>query len=507
MTLTSLDATPVELPVFVAGTTQRFGIISDIDDTVLSTSLPKPMVAAWNTFVRSEWSRRAVPGMATMYRELVAAHPGAPIIYLSTGAWNTAPSLERFLRRNGFPVGPMLLTDWGPTSDGWFRSGQAHKRGALHRLAREMPHVQWLLIGDDGQHDPRIYTEFAASRPDAVRAIAIRQLSVGEQVMNNGIPVGPDDLGPPPDTRPHRPGAAGWGRLRAGPSPASRSRGPPGRPVTVTSARAGRRLGRDRPGDAGLRQTEPMPELPEVQALADFLAERTSGLAVTGAEIGSISVLKTFTPPPQALVGAPVEGVARFGKFLDIDCGGTHLVFHLARAGWLRWSDQVSTAMLRPGKSPIAMRVRFSDGSGFDLTEAGTKKRLAAYIVADPQEVPGIASLGPDPLADGFTEEAFAGILAGRRAQIKGVLRDQSTIAGIGNAYSDEILHAARLSPFAIADTLPAEVVAEPVCRAPPDADDRRRRRVGQAGEGAQGRQAGGDAGARSHRRDVPRVR
>ncbi len=202
-----------------------------------------------------------------------------------------------------------------------------------------------------------------------------------------------------------------------------------------------------------------MPELPEVQALADFLAERTSGLAVTGAEIGSISVLKTFNPPPQALVGAPVEGVARFGKFLDIDCGGTHLVFHLARAGWLRWSDQVSTAMLRPGKSPIAMRVRFSDGSGFDLTEAGTKKRLAAYIVADPQEVPGIASLGPDPLADGFTEEAFAGILAGRRAQIKGVLRDQSTIAGIGNAYSDEILHAARLSPFAIADTLPAEVV------------------------------------------------
>ncbi len=199
VTLTSPDATPVELPVFVAGTTQRFGIISDIDDTVLSTSLPKPMVAAWNTFLRSEWSRRAVPGMATMYRELMAAHPGAPIIYLSTGAWNTAPALERFLRRNGFPVGPLLLTDWGPTSEGWFRSGQAHKRGALHRLAREMPHVQWLLVGDDGQHDPRIYTEFAASRPEAVRAIALRELSVGEQVMNNGIPVGLDDLGPPPD--------------------------------------------------------------------------------------------------------------------------------------------------------------------------------------------------------------------------------------------------------------------------------------------------------------------
>jgi formamidopyrimidine-DNA glycosylase len=203
-----------------------------------------------------------------------------------------------------------------------------------------------------------------------------------------------------------------------------------------------------------------MPELPEVQALVDFLAERTAGLAVTGVEVGSISVLKTFNPPPQALVGAPVESVSRYGKFLDIDCGGTHLVFHLARAGWLRWSDALSTTTIRPGKSPIALRVRFSDGSGFDLTEAGTKKRLAAYLVGDPQEVPGIASLGPDPLADAFTEEVFAGILAGRRAQLKGVLRDQSTIAGVGNAYSDEILHAARLSPFAIADKLPPDVVS-----------------------------------------------
>ncbi len=202
-----------------------------------------------------------------------------------------------------------------------------------------------------------------------------------------------------------------------------------------------------------------MPELPEVQALVDFLAERTSGLAVTGVEVGSISVLKTFSPPPQALVGAPVDAVTRHGKFVDMDCGGTHLVFHLARAGWLRWSDAIPATVLRPGKSPIALRVRLSDGSGFDLTEAGTKKRLAAYLVGDPQAVPGVASLGPDPLAEAFTEEVFAGILAGRRAQIKGVLRDQSTIAGIGNAYSDEILHAARLSPFAIADKLAPEVV------------------------------------------------
>ena len=197
-----------------------------------------------------------------------------------------------------------------------------------------------------------------------------------------------------------------------------------------------------------------MPELPEVQALVDFLAARTDGLAVTGVELGSISVLKTFNPPPQALAGLPVDSVSRHGKFIDLDCDGTHLVFHLARAGWLRWSDAIPRTVLRPGKSPIALRVRFSDDSGFDLTEAGTKKRLAAYIVGDPSEVPGIASLGPDPLAPGFSREVFAGLLHDRRAQIKGVLRDQSVIAGVGNAYSDEILHVAKMSPFAIAGSL-----------------------------------------------------
>jgi formamidopyrimidine-DNA glycosylase len=202
-----------------------------------------------------------------------------------------------------------------------------------------------------------------------------------------------------------------------------------------------------------------MPELPEVQALVHFLGERTDGLVVTGVELGSISVLKTFTPPPQALVGAPVDGVSRHGKFVDIDCGGTHLVFHLARAGWLRWSDAMPATVLRPGKSPIALRVRFDDASGFDLTEAGTKKRLAAYVVNDPATVPGIASLGPDPLADEFTLEVFAAIAAAHRMQVKGMLRDQSIIAGVGNAYSDEVLHVAKLSPFAIAAKLgPAEV-------------------------------------------------
>lgn len=202
-----------------------------------------------------------------------------------------------------------------------------------------------------------------------------------------------------------------------------------------------------------------MPEMPEVQGLVDFLGERTSGLAVERLELASFSVLKTFDPPPQALEGAPIDGVRRHGKYIDIDCDGTHLVIHLARAGWIRWSDELPRTVLRPGKSPIALRVRLVDGSGFDVTEAGTKKSLAAYLIRDVQEIPRLASLGPDPLSDELDREAFGALLAGRKTQIKGVLRDQSLIAGVGNAYSDEVLHAARLSPFALASSLTDEEV------------------------------------------------
>lgn len=200
-----------------------------------------------------------------------------------------------------------------------------------------------------------------------------------------------------------------------------------------------------------------MPELPEVQGLVDFLRGRILDLAVVSVELGSISVLKTYDPPPQSLAGQLVTDVGRHGKFVDIDVDGTHLIFHLSRAGWLRWSESLPQTVLRPGKSPIALRVRLSDGSGFDLTEAGTQKRLAAYIVDSPAEVPDIASLGPDPFT--LSEADFAALLAGRRTQIKGLLRDQSIIAGVGNAYSDEVLHAAKLSPYAIAGSLaPQEV-------------------------------------------------
>jgi formamidopyrimidine-DNA glycosylase len=203
-----------------------------------------------------------------------------------------------------------------------------------------------------------------------------------------------------------------------------------------------------------------MPELPEVQALADFLTERAVGRVVARLDVATINVLKTYDPPVTALQGLAIDGVSRHGKFLDLDVSGLHLVVHLARAGWLHWRDELPPVPPKPGKGPIALRVHLDDKSGFDLTEAGTQKKLAAYVVRDPQEVAGIARLGPDPLADDYTVDRLRELLAGDRSQIKGVLRDQSKLAGIGNAYSDDILHAARLSPFKPASNLTGDEVA-----------------------------------------------
>ncbi len=213
-----------------------------------------------------------------------------------------------------------------------------------------------------------------------------------------------------------------------------------------------------------------MPELPEVESLVIFLRERATGRTIDWAASATFAVLKTYQPDLTALSGRTLTGAQRHGKFLDLVAnevtgsaaatgGELHLITHLARAGWLRWRDSLPPQPPRPGKSPLAFRVRFTDGSGFDLTEAGTRKRLAVYLVTDPAQVPGISSLGPDPLADSFTVDVLAGLLAGRRTQIKGVLRDQKIIAGIGNAYSDAVLHVAKMSPFKLAASLtPAEV-------------------------------------------------
>ncbi|MFI5773563.1 Fpg/Nei family DNA glycosylase [Streptomyces sp. NPDC051658] len=197
-----------------------------------------------------------------------------------------------------------------------------------------------------------------------------------------------------------------------------------------------------------------MPELPEVEALRVFLDDHLVGKEIDRVLPLNVSVLKTYDPPPTALHGATVTGIARHGKFLDIGAGPLHLITHLARAGWLRWKDEFPAVPPRPGKGPLALRTVLTGGDGFDLTEAGTAKRLAVYLVHDPAEVPGIARLGPDPLDDSFDRDAFAALLAGERRRIKGALRDQSLIAGIGNAYSDEILHVAKMSPYLLTANL-----------------------------------------------------
>ncbi|MBG6107318.1 App1 family protein [Frigoribacterium sp. CG_9.8] len=186
ITLRTDETETVEARVFIVDPTVTVGIISDVDDTVMVTALPRPFLAAWNTFVLDEHARRPVPGMAVLYERLTRSHTGAPVFYLSTGAWNVAPTLTRFLSRNLYPTGPLLLTDWGPTHDRWFRSGRNHKVDTLTRLAREFPGMRWLLIGDDGQHDEEIYGQFTEAHPQNVEGVAIRQLSNSEAVLAGG---------------------------------------------------------------------------------------------------------------------------------------------------------------------------------------------------------------------------------------------------------------------------------------------------------------------------------
>lgn len=186
VTLSIGGSDAVEMPIFVVDESTTFGLVSDVDDTVMVTALPRPLLAAWNSFVLDEHARTPVAGMAVLYERLIRAHPGAPVVYLSTGAWNVVPTLTRFLTRNLYPRGPLLLTDWGPTPEHWLRNGSDHKRASLERLAREFPGIRWLLIGDDGQADEGIYGAFARRHPDHVRAVAIRRLTPGEAVLAGG---------------------------------------------------------------------------------------------------------------------------------------------------------------------------------------------------------------------------------------------------------------------------------------------------------------------------------
>jgi formamidopyrimidine-DNA glycosylase len=203
-----------------------------------------------------------------------------------------------------------------------------------------------------------------------------------------------------------------------------------------------------------------VPELPEVEALAQHIREHGVGRTVARVDVASMTVLKTVRPPWTDLHGRTLTATGRHGKFLDLDCDGLHLIIHLARAGWLRWAETLSAAPPKPGKGPLALRVHLGPpgkGPGFDLTEAGTKKGLAAWIVADPTEVPGIAALGPDALA--VSRDEFAAVLAGHGERLKTALTTQKILAGVGNAYSDEILHTAKLSPYATAGKLTDDAV------------------------------------------------
>jgi formamidopyrimidine-DNA glycosylase len=203
-----------------------------------------------------------------------------------------------------------------------------------------------------------------------------------------------------------------------------------------------------------------VPELPEVEALAEHLRTHALARPVARVDLASMTALKTFDPPVSALTGRLITGAARHGKFLDVHLDGLHLVVHLSRAGWLRWHDQASATPPKPGKGPLEFRVHLDTvgGPGFDLTEAGTQKRLAVYVVTDPQQVPGVAKLGPDALT--LSRAQLGDLLAaGGSTRLKTLLADQQVLAGIGNAYSDEILHVARLSPFAAAGKLDAEAV------------------------------------------------
>jgi formamidopyrimidine-DNA glycosylase len=202
-----------------------------------------------------------------------------------------------------------------------------------------------------------------------------------------------------------------------------------------------------------------VPELPEVEALARFLGDRAGGTTIERAELAAFSALKTFDPPLDAIKGRTVTAVGRRGKYLALDLDGLWLVFHLARGGWVQWREQLSATRPKLGKGPLALRVGLSGGAGFDVTEQGTEKRLAVWVVRALEDIDGVARLGPDPLDPGFDAAALRAALAGQAGNIKRVLTDQSVLAGVGNAYSDEALHTARMSPFKPAGKLSAAEV------------------------------------------------
>jgi len=195
-----------------------------------------------------------------------------------------------------------------------------------------------------------------------------------------------------------------------------------------------------------------VPEAPEVEALALFLRERLTGRTVTGVELVEGRALKTRARPLDEIVGRTVTAVTRHGKHIDLDLDGVHLGLGFGRAGWATWSDGPADDDAPAGAAVIA-RIVFDHGI-LGITDAGEWLSVQLHVVDAADEVPSVAKLGPDAADFGYSRDKLAEALGLRRKQLKALLQEQETLAGIGNAYSDEILFAARLSPTAHAAAL-----------------------------------------------------
>jgi formamidopyrimidine-DNA glycosylase len=197
-----------------------------------------------------------------------------------------------------------------------------------------------------------------------------------------------------------------------------------------------------------------MPELPEIEALRQALNDPVSAFPIERAGPAHVATLKTIDPPLQALDGRRLAGVDRRGKHLlfPTDDGELVLRIHLMSAGRVRYL----TAGEKGPKTP-AFRLRFQGGGELVLTEAGSKKRAGVWLLTPEQAEAELAHLGPEAL--GLGAGRLAEILAADSRRLHPLLRDQRAIAGIGRAWSNEILHTARLSPFALSTQLTAEEV------------------------------------------------
>jgi formamidopyrimidine-DNA glycosylase len=197
-----------------------------------------------------------------------------------------------------------------------------------------------------------------------------------------------------------------------------------------------------------------VPELPELDVLAENLAARLGGASVTGVRVVSVAALKTFDPPIDTLVGRAVSGTGRRAKYVWLEFQDLRLVMHLSLGGRLVLGP-------KPASRKIAvLAVDLDDGQVLSMTEGGTQRRAAVWLVDDVEKVPALAGLGPEPLDPHFTVERLSAILAEGGHTLKGMLTDQRAMAGVGNAWSDDVLHRAKLSPFARPERLDEDEVA-----------------------------------------------